>query len=103
MSKRKLRFFCDYAADSPLWEDVQQGHYGGYPEGEYNKTTGTLLSFGVSRYTLKLMEALQWIYEYPPHDVDLSDTEAAAFRGLKDLILERLEEEIGDKFEIEVL
>lgn len=103
MSKRKLRFFCDYMADSPLWEDVSPDYNRGYPEGEYNKTTETLVSFGVSNCTLTLMKALQWIYEYPPHDVELSDTEAAAFHGLKDLILERLEEEIGDKFEIEVL
>lgn len=104
MNKRKLRFFCDYMADSPLWEDFQQGTFPmGYLENEYNKTKETLLSFGVNKGTILLMEALQFIFEWPPHDRELSDTESAAYSHLEALILERLEKEIGDKFEIEVL
>lgn len=101
--KRKLRFFCDYMADTPLWESHDAGDAEQWPEDEYNKTTGTLLSFGVSRYTVILMKALLWIYEYPPSDQELSDTEAAAYHALQNLILERLQIEIGDNFEIEVI
>ena len=101
--KRKLRFFCDYMADTPLWEGIQQGSYDGYAEDEYNKSKETLLSFGVNSGTILLMDALQFIFEWPPSDVNLNPTEEIAFLALRNLILKRLEEEVGDKFEIEVV
>lgn len=100
--KRKLRFFCDYCADTPLWESFDDD-INGYPEGEYNKSRQTLCTFGVSKYTLYLMDTLQSIYEYSPSDERFIKEEMKAFIALHRLILKRLNNEIGDKFEIEVL
>lgn len=107
MIKRKLRFFCDYMADSPLWEcwpsDAQEeNNWNAWAENEYNKTKETLLSFGVSKGTILLIEALQFIFEWPPHDERWPHYEDAYY-ALAEVIIERLQEEIGDKFEIEVL
>ena len=101
--KRKLRFFCDYMADSPLWESWDEHINDYWEEGEYNKSKETLLSFGVNNGTILLMDALQFIFEWPPSDVNLNPTEEIAFIALRNLILDRLEKEIGDKFEIEVI
>ena len=100
--KRKLRFFCDYCADTPLWESFDDD-INGYPEGEYNKSRQTLCTFGVTMYTLSLMETLQDIYEFSDSDEGLIKEEVKAFIALRKLILKRLEHEIGDKFEIEVV
>lgn len=101
--KRKLRFFCDYMADSPLWESWDKHENDYWQEGEYNKSKETLLSFGVNKGTILLMDALQFIFEWPPSDVNLNPNEEIAFLALRNLILDRLEKEIGDKFEIEVV
>ena len=101
--KRKLRFFCDYMADTPLWEGIQQGSYDGYAEDEYNKSKETLLSFGVNNGTILLMDALQFIFEWAPCDEPMSNKEEDAFYALQRLSVDRLEKEIGDKFEIEVV
>lgn len=100
MTKRKLRFFCDYCVESPLWESAAEDVW---PEDEYNKSSEILRNLGVSEYTLHLMDTLQYIYEYPPSDEELSVEENNAFYALQMLILKRLGEEIGDRFEIEVL
>lgn len=100
--KRKLRFFCDYCADSPLWESFDDD-INGWPEGEYNKSRQTLCLFGVTMYTLSLMETLQDIYEFPASDERFTKEEMKAFTALRKLILKRLDTEIGDRFEIEVI
>lgn len=103
MIKRKLRFFCDYMADSPLWESWDEHVNDYWAEGEYNKSRNTLLGFGVTEATMQMMETLQVVFEWPSAFEDFPETYAKAYDGLSALILERLQEEIGDKFEIEVL
>lgn len=100
MSKRKLRFFCDYCADSPLWESAAEDVW---PEDEYNKSKETLFDWGVSIYTMHMIEALDLVYSCRSSDEELSVEENNAFYALQRLILKRLDEEIGDRFEIEVL
>ena len=100
--KRKLRFFCDYCADTPLWESFDDD-IDGWPEGEYNKSKESLSKFGVTTHTIGLMDTLQAIYEYSPSDERFTKEDMKAFIALHRLILKRLSAEIGDKFEIEVL
>lgn len=100
--KRKLRFFCDYCADSPLWESFED-ETGDWPDGEYNKSKESLSKFGVSSHTIGLMDTLQCIYEYPVSDERFTKEEVNAYKALRKLILKHLDSEIGDKFEIQVV
>jgi len=99
-NKRKLRLFCDYCADTPLWESWEGCTNYCWAEGEYNKSEETLLSFGVSERTLGLMKTLQFVYEWPPSDC-VPPEYTKAYEGLIPVIKEHLEREIGSNFEIE--
>lgn len=102
MNKRKLRFFCDYCADSPLWESFDED-IKDWPDGEYNKSKETLFDLGVSIYTMCMIESLDLIYSWRPAEERLNTEEENAFNALQALILKCLQEEIGDRFDIEVL
>ena len=101
MIKRKLRFFCDYMAETPLWESYTEP-LTGYPEREYNKTKGTLCDFGVTGMTLSMMETLLDIFEFPSSEISFTPEEESAFCALQTLIVMRLENEVGSRFELEV-
>lgn len=95
--KRKLRLFCDYCAETPLWEDDYESVYC-----EYNKSVKTLKSFGVTDYCITLMNAMQAIYEFAPADEPFTPEEEDSFQALMKNVVVRLNYEIGDKFEIKV-
>lgn len=93
MTKRTLRLFCDYMAETPVWESFDCKMQD-WPDGEYNKTKETLKKYGVSAATLVLCDALQVLFEKEK----LSYWEEECFYKLREVILERLWVEIGDKF-----
>lgn len=98
--KRKLRFFCDYCADTPVWESWESEE-DVCSDGEYNKSVSTLVRWGVTPETLALMGSLQWVFEYPSIAEDFPEDHKQAYNGLYSIVSKRLQDEIGDKFEIQ--
>lgn len=102
-TKPTLRLFADHACSIPLWEDGKEYGYGEILDGRQEQ----LAEMGVSKTTLALMESLCFVFENEStSSEDNSPWEKSArttYEYLIASIKNRLDYEIGHKFNIEIV